>query len=60
MDNIKGVIFDLDNTIIDRVSTFGNFVDAFVNRYFQHLDNVEDIIHRIIELDQDGYKDLEI
>lgn len=57
MENVKGVIFDLDNTIIDRVRTFRSFVDAFVKSYFQHLEDVEPIIHRIIDLDQDGYKD---
>ena len=57
MNNIKAVLFDLDNTILDRVSTFKKFVNAFVNTYFQHIEEKTYIIKRIIYLDQDGYKD---
>lgn len=57
MQNIQAVIFDLDNTILDRKSTFSNFVTSFVDTYFQHLEMKEQISNRIIELDQDGYKD---
>lgn len=57
MENIKAVIFDLDNTLLDRMSTFRDFVNSFVNTYFQHVEEIEDIVHRIIELDEDGYKD---
>ncbi|MFD0674879.1 HAD family hydrolase [Cohnella sp. GCM10027633] len=57
MNNIKAVLFDLDNTILDRVTTFNNFVNAFVNTYFQHLEETKHIIDRMIDLDQDGYKD---
>lgn len=55
MENVKAVIFDLDNTLLDRVSTFRNFVISLLKTYMQHED--EAIMHRIIELDQDGYKD---
>lgn len=34
MNNIQAVIFDLDNTILDRKSTFNRFVISFVRRYF--------------------------
>ncbi|WP_055107847.1 HAD family hydrolase [Paenibacillus ihumii] len=57
MNNIQAVIFDLDNTILDRKSTFNRFVISFVRRYFQHLEDTEHIMNRIIYLDQDGYKD---
>lgn len=57
MTNVKAVIFDLDNTILDRSKTFGDFTLSFVNTYFNHLENADRLIHRIIELDQDGYKD---
>lgn len=57
MTNIKAVIFDLDNTILDRTSTFRQFAQAFAAVYFEHLDMHEELINRIIDLDQDGYKD---
>jgi len=57
MENIKAVIFDLDNTLLDRMKTFRDFTTSFVEVYFSHLNEAEDIIARIVELDQDGYKD---
>ncbi len=57
MKNIKAVIFDLDNTILDRSRTFRNFIMSFVESYFNHLGTTELLIQRIIDLDQDGYKD---
>jgi putative hydrolase of the HAD superfamily len=57
MNNIKAIIFDLDNTILDRTSTFKNFTGSFLRNYFDHLDNTQEILERIILLDKDGYKD---
>lgn len=57
MNNIKAVIFDLDNTILNRTSTFRSFTQSFLNMYFSHLDEHNALLHTIIELDQDGYKD---
>ncbi|CAI6087319.1 HAD family hydrolase [Cohnella sp. JJ-181] len=57
MDNIKAVIFDLDNTLLDRTRTFHRFTSSFVDTYFRHAQDKESLINRIIELDQDGYKD---
>ncbi len=57
MNNLKAVIFDLDNTLLDRTSTFYQFTAALVAHYFRHIQNIEPIIDRIIDLDQDGYKD---
>jgi putative hydrolase of the HAD superfamily len=57
MNNIKAVIFDLDNTILDRTSTFRNFTNSFLKSYFDHLEMTQDIFDRIVYLDQDGYKD---
>ncbi|MGG4341711.1 HAD family hydrolase [Paenibacillus lautus] len=57
MKDLKAVIFDLDNTLLNRMKTFHNFTISFVEHYFGHLSNTEEIIDRIIELDQDGYKD---
>jgi putative hydrolase of the HAD superfamily len=57
MENIKAVIFDLDNTILDRTTTFKNFTVGFLKAYFAHLDPNQQILERIILLDEDGYKD---
>jgi len=57
VENIKAVIFDLDNTILDRTRTFHQFTTSFVDTYFRHAQDHEVLINRIIELDQDGYKD---
>ncbi len=57
MDHIKAVIFDLDNTILNRTMTFDGFTQSLIKTYFGHLESTEDISKRIIELDQDGYKD---
>ncbi|AJY76185.1 HAD family hydrolase [Paenibacillus beijingensis] len=57
MEDIKAVIFDLDNTILDRTSTFRNFTNTFLKTYFDHLELKQYIFDRIIFLDQDGYKD---
>ncbi|WP_256762154.1 HAD family hydrolase [Cohnella sp. WQ 127256] len=57
MKMIKAIIFDLDNTILDRTSTFRRFTKSFLSIYFDHLEMTQDISDRIIQLDQDGYKD---
>jgi putative hydrolase of the HAD superfamily len=57
MNNIKAIIFDLDNTILDRTHSFKNFTSSFLGTYFDHLDSTQEILERIIFLDQDGYKD---
>lgn len=54
--NIKAVIFDLDNTIVDRTRTFRGFVKTFIDTYFGHLEETQTLFDRIIDLDQDGYK----
>jgi putative hydrolase of the HAD superfamily len=57
MSSIKAIIFDLDNTILDRTSTFKQFTVSFLNNYFSHMEDHQGIHERMIELDQDGYKD---
>jgi putative hydrolase of the HAD superfamily len=57
MNNIKAILFDLDNTILDRTSTFNNFTKSFLKTYFDHFEMKQEIFDRIIYLDQDGYKD---
>jgi len=57
--SIKAILFDLDNTLLDRTRTFERFTNGFIDTYFSHLDETREIFDRIIELDQDGYKDKE-
>lgn len=57
MNNIQAVLFDLDNTLLDRTLTFRNFTSTIVTTYFSHNPNTDSIASRIIDLDQDGYKD---
>lgn len=57
MKNIQAIIFDLDNTLLDRTLTFRNFISSLVTTYFSHVSNSISIASRIIDLDQDGYKD---
>ncbi|MFC3800285.1 HAD family hydrolase [Cohnella sp. GCM10012308] len=57
MNNIQAVLFDLDNTLLDRTRTFQHFTSSFVHAYFQHSNQIDSIVSRIIELDEDGYKD---
>ncbi|SEO94049.1 HAD family hydrolase [Paenibacillus sp. OV219] len=57
MEQLKAVIFDLDNTLLDRTHTFSRFTQAFVNQYFGHVENAQPLHERIIRLDEDGYKD---
>lgn len=57
MNHLKAVIFDLDNTVLDRTGTFARFTASFLGKYFDHLDSTQELFDRIIFLDQDGYKD---
>jgi putative hydrolase of the HAD superfamily len=57
MTKIKAILFDLDNTILDRTSTFSGFTHAFIKTYFEHIEESQEIFDRIMFLDQDGYKD---
>jgi putative hydrolase of the HAD superfamily len=57
MDHIKAVIFDLDNTLLDRTRTFRLFAEAFVDRFLGETKKREALIGRIELLDEDGYKD---
>jgi len=57
MNHIKAIIFDLDNTILDRTSTFRRFTNSLLSTYFKHVESTKEIFDRIVYLDQDGYKD---
>ncbi|QYR23506.1 HAD family hydrolase [Paenibacillus sp. sptzw28] len=54
----KAVIFDLDNTLLDRTATFRRFSEKLVDRYFKGLSGQEREarIEYIRVADQDGYK----
>ncbi|MBM7564766.1 HAD family hydrolase [Paenibacillus sacheonensis] len=55
MKEIKAVLFDLDNTILDRTRMFGGFAHAFLDAHFGHVGDKQGLHARIMELDRDGY-----
>ncbi|MFC5528293.1 HAD family hydrolase [Cohnella yongneupensis] len=57
MSEIKAVILDLDNTVLDRTSTFRAFAASFVDHYFAHAEHRVKLIEDIVARDLDGYKD---
>jgi haloacid dehalogenase superfamily, subfamily IA, variant 3 with third motif having DD or ED/haloacid dehalogenase superfamily, subfamily IA, variant 1 with third motif having Dx(3-4)D or Dx(3-4)E len=57
MNRTQAVLFDLDNTLLDRTQTFRKFAESFAETYFSHLAHTEAVIAQIVERDQDGYKD---
>ncbi|WP_020617933.1 HAD family hydrolase [Paenibacillus daejeonensis] len=57
MSNLQAILFDLDNTLLDRTQTFQAFTDLFASTYFAHLSSTTELCELIIERDQDGYKD---
>lgn len=57
MQHIKAVLFDLDNTLLDRTHTFERFTRGLLDRYFGHMESTDEVFARIVELDEDGYKD---
>jgi len=59
MREIKALIFDLDNTLLDRTKTFYQFSTKLIEKYFRESspDDKMRMINQIIEMDQDGYKD---
>lgn len=56
--NINAVLFDLDNTLINRKQAFEKFSNMFVDHYVVALNPSEknEIIQYIIEADRDGYR----
>jgi len=59
IEDYKAIIFDLDNTLLDRTQTFHAFARKLAAKYFSHLTEAqqEEAIAVIIEKDEDGYKD---
>ncbi|WP_151736258.1 HAD family hydrolase ['Paenibacillus yunnanensis' Narsing Rao et al. 2020] len=59
MEEMKGILFDLDNTLMDRDSTFRGFSTQFVCDKLGHLapEEAQRVVEDIIVRDQDGYRD---
>jgi putative hydrolase of the HAD superfamily len=55
---VDALVFDLDNTLLDRTKTFKKFTERFVDYYFANGLESErrEIIDFIINIDNDGYK----
>jgi HAD superfamily hydrolase (TIGR01549 family) len=55
---IAAILFDLDNTLLDRDATFRAFAARFVARYFPELGagQSRELIERLVLLDEDGYR----
>ncbi|WP_438350230.1 HAD family hydrolase [Paenibacillus sp. FA6] len=56
--HIKAVIFDLDNTLMDRDMTFRKFTEQFVGEHLGHLDQhiQDEIVSDLKVRDADGYR----
>lgn len=59
MKEMKAVLFDLDNTLLDRTRSFRAFVKGLLRDYFSHVDEetAQVLFREVIEQDQDGYRD---
>ncbi|AIQ64342.1 hydrolase [Paenibacillus stellifer] len=59
MGTPKALLFDLDNTLMDRDSTFRSFGTQFISHYFGHLNSSEQLVlvEDMIVRDADGYRD---
>ena len=62
MQNIKAVIFDMDETLINRKEAFIKMCEYLINRYAQEYPyegTKEELIKYMIEIDANGYGGLE-
>lgn len=62
MKNIKAVIFDIDETLVDRKKAFISLCNYFINKYsvsYPYNVNKDDLINHMIEIDANGYGGLE-
>lgn len=60
MDNIRAVIFDLDNTLINRKEAFKNFCTGFIKNHFSEAempDTFDNMIKSMAIMDKNGYRD---
>ncbi len=62
MEKIKAVIFDVDETLVDRkaalISLFNYFIDKYAKEY-PYRGSREELIDYMIEIDENGYSGLE-
>jgi len=59
MKKIEALLFDLDNTLMDRDRTFRSFCLQFVQELLGHLEpeTAEQVVEEMIVRDADGYRD---
>ncbi|MBT2293406.1 HAD family hydrolase [Paenibacillus albidus] len=59
MSKVRALLFDLDNTLMDRDHTFRSFCTQFVADFLGHAepDEAQALIEDIIVRDKDGYRD---
>lgn len=59
MKEVQALLFDLDNTLMDRDHTFRSFCVQFVEDLLGHLepDTVQEVVEDMITRDADGYRD---
>ncbi|WP_342479951.1 HAD family hydrolase [Paenibacillus sp. FSL L8-0340] len=59
MNKVQALLFDLDNTLMDRDSTFRSFSEQFVRDFLGHLqpEEAQRVVEDIIVRDADGYRD---
>lgn len=59
MREVQGLLFDLDNTLMDRDQTFRSFSTAFARKFLSHLNEEQtaQVVEDIIVRDADGYRD---
>ncbi|MCC9022356.1 HAD family hydrolase [Bacillus nakamurai] len=57
--NIQSILFDLDNTLLNRQKTFENYLDTFISKYIFYNSPIEkkEIKNKIIVMDNKGDKD---
>ncbi|MYA60811.1 MAG: HAD family hydrolase [Chloroflexi bacterium] len=57
--NIRGLLFDLDNTLIDREAAFIRFATSFYNERLQNATSMSqvDAVAQMVCWDEDGYVD---
>jgi putative hydrolase of the HAD superfamily len=59
MEHIQALLFDLDNTLLDRTKSFAGYAAGWIDRHFPDLPPEEkrSLVQVVIEVDEDGYKD---
>ena len=58
-DNIRGFLFDLDNTLIDREAAFRSFATCFYEQRLRDTTSMtrDDVVTKMVLWDEDGYVD---